>query len=157
MHSNTIRKPYRIPPVFVWIVLFPVFVGIALPVAALGSREGRAGGQVTEVSNKTDFTVPDGQGVRVGADIRASGRIAIYGNEPFTFPALRTEVPVALLDDVRADTPDRVPWLLELNGMELDEIVSWQERAVIVTGTLRRLPSGPRQGLLEVKSIEEDR
>lgn len=93
----------------------------------------------------------------MGADIRASGRIAIYGNEPFTFPALRTEVPVALLDDVRADTPDRVPWLLELNGMELDEIVSWQERAVIVTGTLRRLPSGPRQGLLEVKSIEEDR
>ena len=97
----------------------------------------------------------EGEVLREGSRIRARGQIGVYGNEPFTYPALRTEAATILLDQHAGNVPDApvVPLLLELTGVSPQEIDRVQGRTVLVTGVLRRMPQGPRKGLLEVSSI----
>jgi hypothetical protein len=48
-------------------------------------------------------------------------------------------------------------WLLELSGVDQETLHEYSSGPVLVEGILRRLPEGPRQGLLEVRSLERAR
>ena len=86
----------------------------------------------------------NGGGIRAGMTVRVRGRIDTYGNAPLTFPAIR-------LDHAGE------PWLLELSGADPKTLHEYRGGDVLVEGVLRRIPQGPRQGLLEVQSLERVR
>ena len=134
------------------------------PAVAFGRDERQSDyGKETDLSKAAgDLVVLDEGQLRIDASVKVRGRINIYGNVPFTFYAIRTEVAPEILRDAghlrhdgsEYDTDEPVPWLLELEAPDRIRLNDWQGQTVVVTGYLRRLPAGPRHGLLEVRSIE---
>lgn len=106
-----------------------------------------------------DITVLNGDTLGAGAQIRARGRVAVYGNAPFTFRALRTEADRALLEDDQRPGGDSavVPLLFELAALEAIGVeAAHAEGAVVITGVVTRMPQGPRQGELQVERMEQE-
>jgi hypothetical protein len=151
-------------------VLTVLMLGIVLAagtVAAFGQTE--ADSDQRPSGTEEDFMVLDGgdatgdpvEGgeIKVGATVRVRGRIDTYGNAPLTFSAIRTDAPAGYEGGPGGEggpAGDAV-WLLELSGVDQETLHEYSSGPVLVEGILRRLPEGPRQGLLEVRSLERAR
>lgn len=131
--------------------------------AALGTREQTApvpDPAPTVPVTRGDVVILDGSELVPGVTVRVHGRIGVFGNEPFTYPAIRTRVvPAAASDEGNAtgegNAPEPQPWLLELTGLEAAEVDRVLGRPVVVTGTLTALPRGPSPGRLEVSEVTD--
>lgn len=140
-------------------------------VAGFGNRESSS--PVPSPAAEEDVVVLDGGALREGALVRVRGRIDIYGNTPLTFPAIRTDAPAGYTADMEirdeetrdearvgaggAEERSGAVWLLELSGADPEVLEEYGSGLVLVEGVLRRIPQGPRWGLLEVQSLERVR
>lgn len=158
--------PVTIGLLVTFVTIFLLVMGSILPPAASArGRQERTQDQGTDSTMSqmpSDVSVVNDAPLEKDALVRARGQIGVYGNEPFTFYAIRTEIAPEILRDAghlrhdgsEYDTDEPVPWLLELEAPDRIRLNDWQGQTVVVTGYLRRLPAGPRHGLLEVRSIE---